>query len=111
MLMLGCWKIGWRVGEVRVLEIRDFFGINVSVFWLKVRFGSSLGNIYLSSIDNCWIIMGSLGLFVGMVDFFYYINCKSKVCYFFLLKDIIKFMGFEGMISLVGGEIVVYDDG
>jgi aromatic amino acid aminotransferase I len=45
------------------------------------------------------------------VDLSHHINRKSKARHPSPLKDIIKFMGLEGMISLAGGEIAAHDDG
>jgi aromatic amino acid aminotransferase I len=47
--------------------------------------------------------MGSIGSATGLVDLSHHINRKSKARHPSPLKDIIKFMGLDGMISLAGG--------
>lgn len=47
--------------------------------------------------------MGSIGTGAG-VDLSHHINRKSKARHPSPLKDIIKFMGQDGMISLAGGK-------
>lgn len=48
--------------------------------------------------------MGSYVKAAGQVDLSHHINTKSKARHPSPLKDIIKFMGYEGMVSLAGGE-------
>lgn len=43
------------------------------------------------------------------MDLSHHINAKSKARHASPLKDIIKFMGYEGIISLAGGELVTVD--
>ncbi|OHF02887.1 hypothetical protein CORC01_01645 [Colletotrichum orchidophilum] len=47
--------------------------------------------------------MGSLGYKSAMVDLSHHINAKSKARHPSPLKDIIKFMGYDGMVSFAGG--------
>ena len=48
--------------------------------------------------------MGSLNLKLEPVDLSHHINVKSKSRHPSPLKDIIKFMAYDGMISLAGGQ-------
>ncbi|KAI3532845.1 hypothetical protein CSPX01_13180 [Colletotrichum filicis] len=48
--------------------------------------------------------MGSLGHSSTMVDLSHHINAKSRARHPSPLKDIIKFMGYDGMVSFAGGE-------
>jgi uncharacterized protein YutE (UPF0331/DUF86 family) len=43
------------------------------------------------------------------MDLSHHINTKSKARHPSPLKDIIKFMGQDGMISLAGGELLLHD--
>ncbi|KAF3797529.1 Aromatic amino acid aminotransferase C56E4.03 [Colletotrichum gloeosporioides] len=47
--------------------------------------------------------MGSIDRFPSNVDLSHHINAKSKARHPSPLKDIIKFMGYDGMISFAGG--------
>ncbi|KXH37281.1 hypothetical protein CNYM01_01294 [Colletotrichum nymphaeae SA-01] len=47
--------------------------------------------------------MGSLGHSSTMVDLSHHINAKSRARHPSPLKDIIKFMGYDGMVSFAGG--------
>jgi aromatic amino acid aminotransferase I len=47
--------------------------------------------------------MGSIKDKLTPVDLSHHINVKSKSRHPSPLKDIIKFMGYDGMISLAGG--------
>lgn len=47
--------------------------------------------------------MGSLNRKQEAVDLSHHINVKSKSRHPSPLKEIIKFMGYDGMISLAGG--------
>ena len=51
--------------------------------------------------------MGSQGHEQGIFDPSSHINAKSKARHPSPLKDIIKFMGYEGMVSLAGGKAVL----
>jgi aromatic amino acid aminotransferase I len=49
--------------------------------------------------------MGSYDKSAGQIDLSHHINKKSKARHPSPLKDIIKFMGYEGMVSLAGGKV------
>lgn len=51
------------------------------------------------------ISMGSLDNKLGLVDLSHHINVKSKSRHPSPLKDIIRYMSQDGMISLAGGVI------
>lgn len=48
--------------------------------------------------------MGSINHHSAPMDLSHHINSKSKARHPSPLKDIIKFMGYDGMVSLAGGE-------
>lgn len=53
--------------------------------------------------------MGSMNQIPEDVDLSHHINAKSKARHPSPLKDIIKYMSQEGMISLAGGEFTMLD--